>query len=159
MKPKVEQLDLPEGYGNPSSLLHWDAVRRELEEAPQYWVATTRPDGRPHVVPRDGIWLDDTWFYGGSPETVHNRNVEHNSEAVMHIGDGAKAIIVEGEVKHIIPERDFADRLADASNNKYSHYGLNLTADTYVANGTWALKARRVLAWTNLPENATRFRF
>lgn len=159
MEPVVEQLDLPEAYGNPSTLLTWAAVQKELEEAPQYWVATTRPDGRPHVVPRDGVWLDEAWYYGGSPETVHNRNLENNSDVVMHIGDGLKAIIVEGEAKHVRLELEIAQRLADVNNRKYSHYGLNTKADIYVTRGILELKARRVLAWTNLPENATRFLF
>ncbi|MGH2777170.1 MAG: pyridoxamine 5'-phosphate oxidase family protein, partial [Actinomycetota bacterium] len=65
MEPVVEQLDIPAEYGSPKTLLTWNAIRKELEEAAQYWVATTRPDGRPHVVPRDGVWLDDAWYYGG----------------------------------------------------------------------------------------------
>jgi len=159
MEPVVEQLDIPAVYGNPKTLLTWAAIRKELEEAPQYWVATTRPDGRPHVVPRDGVWLDDAWYYGGSPETVHNRNLENNHEAVMHIGEGLTAIIVEGEAKHVRLELEIAQRLADVNNRKYSHYGLNTKADIYVTRGILELKARRVLAWTNLPENATRFLF
>ena len=159
MEPIAEQLDIPEVYGNPNTLLTWAAVRKELEEAPQYWVATTRPDGRPHVVPRDGVWLDESWYYGGSPETVHNRNLENNSEAVMHIGDGLTAIIVEGEARHVRLEGETAQRLADANNRKYSHYGLNVEPDIYATRGILELRTRRVLAWTNLPENATRFLF
>lgn len=159
MEPVVEQMELPPDYGHPRKTLKWAEVRQELEEASQYWVASMRPDGRPHVVPRDGIWLDNTWYYGGSDDTIHNRNLQHNRALTMHIGDGMKAIIVEGEAQHIKPSRDIAERLAQESNRKYSHYGLNTTAETYTSGGTWVLKARRILAWTNLPENATRFRF
>jgi hypothetical protein len=74
-EPRVEQQQLPTGYGTPRKKLKWPDVRTELE-APNYWVAGTRPDGRPHVVPRDGLRLDNTWYYGGGPETVHNRNLE-----------------------------------------------------------------------------------
>jgi hypothetical protein len=158
-EPDVEQLDLPDDYGSPNLLLTWETVRKKLEEAPQYWVATTRPDGRPHVVPRDGVWLDDAWYYGGSPETVHNRNLENNAEVVMHIGDGLEAIIVEGEAKHVRLELEIAQRLADMNNRKYSHYGLNTKPETYVTRGILELRPRRVLAWTNLPENASRFLF
>ncbi|MGH2698682.1 MAG: hypothetical protein ACRDJL_05715 [Actinomycetota bacterium] len=76
----------------------------------------------------------------------------------MHIGDGLKAIIVEADVRHERPERSTAQRLADVSNTKYAHYGMEYTADTYMTRGTLALKVRRVLAWTNLPEDA-RFLF
>jgi hypothetical protein len=158
-EPRVEQLPLPAGYGKPTKKLRWPDVRRELEDAPNYWVASTRPDGRPHVVPRDGLWLDDTWYYGGSPETVHNRNLQHNRSLVVHIGDGMKAIIVEGEADHVHPPTAIAERLAELNNRKYGHYGMKATADTYTKRGTWALKPLRVLAWTSLPEDATRFTF
>jgi hypothetical protein len=150
---------LPSGYGEPTRLLGWDDVSADLERAQVYWVATTRPDGRPHVVPRDGIWLENVWYYGGSDDTVHNRNLAANPAAVMHIGDGMKAIIVEGEARHVTTERETAERLAEISNVKYSHYGLEITPDTYTTSGTWALSARRVLAWNTLFEDATRFIF
>jgi nitroimidazol reductase NimA-like FMN-containing flavoprotein (pyridoxamine 5'-phosphate oxidase superfamily) len=61
-----------------------------------YWLATTRPDGRPHVVPLDGLWLDDAWFFGGSAETVKSRNLKANPRAVVHLDDSERAVIVEG---------------------------------------------------------------
>jgi Pyridoxamine 5'-phosphate oxidase len=36
----------------------WAQGRRDLEEAELYWLSTVRPDGRPHVTPLLGIWLD-----------------------------------------------------------------------------------------------------
>ena len=159
MEPIVEQLDLPKDYGSPKKKLEWASVQTDLEEAPVYWVASTRPDGRPHVVPRDGIWLDDTWYYGGSPETVHNHNVEKNAAAVMHIGDGMKAIIVEGETRFVKTSQEIGQKLADINNVKYAHYGMNSTAEAYTRRGTLALKAKRVIAWNVLFEDATRFVF
>ena len=158
MNPLVEQLDLPRDYGSPSETLDWDDVRKELEEATVYWVASTRPNGRPHVVPRDGLWLDDTWYYGGSPDTVHNRNLVHNPHVVVHIGEGLEAVIVEGESHHLIASSDLATELANAQNRKYPQYG-KAEPETYRTRGVLAVRARRVLAWTNLPVNATRFLF
>lgn len=159
MEPIVGQLDLPKDYGSPKKKLEWASVRTDLEEAPVYWVASTRPDGRPHVVPRDGIWLDDTWYYGGSPETVHNRNVEKNPSAVVHIGDGMKAIIVEGETHFVKTSLEIAEKLSEVNNVKYAHYGMTSTPETYTQGGTWALRAKRVIAWNVLFEDATRFVF
>ena len=159
MEPFVEQLPLPADYGRPSKTLRWDDVRRDLEEAQVYWVASTRPDGRPHTVPRDGIWLDDTWYYGGSPETVHSRNVMKNPAVAMHIGDGMKAIIVEGEAHHTATSEEIAEQLATINNDKYRHYGVEMAPETYTTQGIWALAARRVLAWNTLFEDATRFTF
>ena len=58
MPPTAELLDLPREYGRASRKLAWTTVRADLEGATQYWLATRRPDGRTHVVPLDGVWLD-----------------------------------------------------------------------------------------------------
>jgi len=132
-------------------------VERRLERAPVYWIASTRPNGRPHVVPRDGIWLDGGLYYGGSPETVHHRNITHNPEIVVHIGDGQEAIIVEGTVEIQMPTEEMATRLSQESFAKYPQYG-RIDPSIYLG-GVSLLKPRRVLAWTNFTDNATRFRF
>ena len=53
--PTAEKLVLPQGYGQTTQTLAWDQVRAQLEQAKQYWLATNRPDGSPHVVPVDGL--------------------------------------------------------------------------------------------------------
>jgi hypothetical protein len=46
--PVAELLELPKGYGRPRAPLAWAAVRARLVVAMRYWLATVRPDGRPH---------------------------------------------------------------------------------------------------------------
>jgi general stress protein 26 len=156
-EPFVERPDIPAEYGNPTQRLDWADVERRLEAATVYWLASTRPDGRPHVVPRDGTWLDGGLYYGGSPQTVHHRNVTTNPQVVVHIGDGQEAIIVEGTVEIAKPTKAEAARLADASFAKYPQYG-RMDPNVYMG-GVSVLRPRRVLAWTSFTENATRFRF
>jgi hypothetical protein len=67
MEPTAERIDLPAGYGTATTTMAWATVREKLEQAPRYWLVTTRRDGRAHVVPVDGIWLDEAWWYGGAP--------------------------------------------------------------------------------------------
>ena len=57
--PVAEKLLLPEGYGDTTEMLSRESVRAQLAEAKQYWLATNRGDGSPHVVPLDGLWVDD----------------------------------------------------------------------------------------------------
>jgi hypothetical protein len=64
-----------------------------------------------------------------------------------------------GEVAVASPTREVAQQLSDINNEKYKHYGMNTTAETYMSRGYWALKARRVIAWNVLFEDATRFVF
>ena len=144
--PRSEQMQLPPEYGNPNEVLEWSEVDGALRDAAQYWVASVRPEGRPHVVPRDGIWVDSAWYYGGSDATVHNRNIRSNPSLTIHIGDGMTAVIVEGEAHFGPPTPDVAQRLADEHNRKYSHYGMQATPEQYLQMGTWTLKAKRVLA-------------
>jgi nitroimidazol reductase NimA-like FMN-containing flavoprotein (pyridoxamine 5'-phosphate oxidase superfamily) len=156
-KPVVEKPDIPSEYGNPQQRLEWADVEHRLSDSTVYWIASTRPDGRPHVVPRDGMWLDGALYYGGSPETVHYRNITHNPRIAVHVGDGQEAIIVEGTVESEKPTEEMAQRLSDESFAKYPQYG-RIDPGLY-KGGVSRLRPRRVLAWTSFTENATRFRF
>ena len=110
MDPTAERVELPEGYGTATTTMEWGAVRERLEQAPRYWLVTTRRDGRAHVVPVDGIWLDDAWWYGGSPGTLHQRNLEHDRRVVVHLEDTMAAVILEGSMERVVPPAEQAGR-------------------------------------------------
>jgi hypothetical protein len=57
--PTAEKLVLPQACGQTTQTLAWEGVRAQLEQAKQYWLATNRAGGSPHVVPVDGLWVDD----------------------------------------------------------------------------------------------------
>jgi nitroimidazol reductase NimA-like FMN-containing flavoprotein (pyridoxamine 5'-phosphate oxidase superfamily) len=158
MEPIAEILEIPPAYGKPSKTLKWVAVRDLLEKAPNYWFTSVRRSGQPHVVPRDGVWVDDACYYGGDPSTVHSRIIKHNPAVTMHIEDGLSAVIVEGRVRVVKPDRQLAEALAKGA-EKYKHNGYNMSAEQYMALEVGALRADKIIAWTNLPVNATRFRF
>ena len=53
-EPVASPLSAPAGYGFPKDaegLLAWAHAEQLLEQAHSYWLATTSPDGRPHVTP------------------------------------------------------------------------------------------------------------
>jgi hypothetical protein len=105
-------------------------------------------------VPLDGLWLDDVWYYGGSEQAVHYRNVLADPVVVMHLPDPVKAVIVEGDARLAHPSPELARRLAEAANEKYG-YGQ----DPAAYQGALGLYPRTVRAWTAFPRDATRFRF
>jgi hypothetical protein len=146
---------LPLAYGSPSRTLAWPSVQQRLEQALHYWLATTRPDGRPHLVPVDGLWLDGVWYFGGSSEAVYQRNLRTNDEVVVHLEDAVRAVIIEGRATRHLPRLDEAARLAAASKTKY---GYAPPVEAYTS-GVWAVSPRRVLAWDSVAEDATRFEF
>jgi Pyridoxamine 5'-phosphate oxidase len=137
MEPTAERIDLPAGYGAATTTMAWAAVREKLEQAPRYWLVTTRRDGRAHVVPVDGIWLDEAWWYGGAPDTLHQRNLERDQRVVVHLED------------------TMAGRLTAASKAKYG-YG---PPEAAYAAGLWSLRPDKARAWSAFPTDVTRFRF
>ncbi|MFP5371057.1 MAG: pyridoxamine 5'-phosphate oxidase family protein [Actinomycetes bacterium] len=153
--PRAEQMDLPAEYGKPTILLVSETVEPRLEQALHYWLATVRPDGRPHTVPLDGIWLAGRWYFGGSPLAVKHRNLAVNQHATLHLEDAAAAVIVDGVCQWVTPDEHTAERLSTASKVKY---GFGPPADAY-REGVWRLRPSQVVAWTDLTRDATRFVF
>ena len=155
MIPISEQLRLPSGYGSPNRLLDWRVVEQRLVGSLHYWLATVRRSGSPHVVPIDGTWVDGGCYFGGDPATVHIRNLRRDGRATLHLEDGESAVIVEGTAQWVTPSKALAQRLAAASKAKY---GYSESAASYGA-GVWRLQPIKVLAWTTLYVDATRFHF
>jgi hypothetical protein len=115
-----------------------------------------RPDGRPHVVPLDGIWLADVWYFGGSAETVKHGNLTNDPRAVMHLEDATGAVIVEGACEELFADESLAAQLAKHTRVKY---GYGPDPASYAKPGSWRLRPATVLAWTRFPDDATRFTF
>jgi nitroimidazol reductase NimA-like FMN-containing flavoprotein (pyridoxamine 5'-phosphate oxidase superfamily) len=163
--PQADRPVMPEGYGLPIStegLLAWADVEARLVASTSYWLATVRPDGRPHVVPRWGVWLDGRFWYDGSPATVHARNLVVNPACSLNLENGTQAVIVEGESQLARAEAEsLGARIAEAF-AKYHDLGYRPRADAWAGDdggGLRVLTPRRALAWFTFPTDATRFHF
>jgi Pyridoxamine 5'-phosphate oxidase len=165
-QPARDRPQMPDGYGVPATtdgLLDWSDVEARLTTSPQYWLATTRPDGRPHVVPRWGVWVDGRFWYDGAPTTVHVRNLAQRSACTLHLEDGWKAVIVEGTSQPAPPPGvDLGARLAAAFADKYADWGYRPKPDAWegpAAGGLVLFTPIKALAWFDFPTDVTRFRF
>jgi len=74
--------------------LPWSWAVERLTLARNYWIATTRPDGRPHTRPVWGVWLDGAFHF--STGSLAAGNLEANSEISVHLESGSEVVIVEG---------------------------------------------------------------
>lgn len=155
--PGRQRLVLPKGYGRTTKMMSWESVRAQLVEAKQYWLATNRVSGSPHLVPVDGLWVDDVLYYGGSPDTVHVRAARTNPNVTIHLPDPWKVVVVEGEVQVSTASPELAQRLAELANEKYAEYGMQQDSSAYAEPA--AVHPRRVIAWSTFPKDATRFTF
>ena len=62
-EPQRSRPAIHPSYGIPtdeSGMLSWSWVTERLENEPLVWMATTRPDGRPHAKPVWGVYVDET---------------------------------------------------------------------------------------------------
>jgi hypothetical protein len=155
MQPAAELIRFPAAYGTPTKLLAWDGVENRLAEALHYWIATTRPDGRPHVVPVDGVWTEGACYFSGDRATVHQRNLRSDPRVVLHLDDSESATIVEGIAEWHVPTPAGAKSLNAASKAKYGY----APGPAAYLSGVWRLAPATVLAWNVLHVDATRFTF
>jgi hypothetical protein len=153
--PTASRPHIPE-YGVPQSeegMLPWSYVTGRLEQSPNYWVCTTRPDGRPHAVPVWGVYVDGTLYISGGPQVRWVRNLEQNRAIAVHLEDGTEAVILEGVGDRLTSDSidpGLLKRLGDAYQAKYeTEFGLPV----------WAVRPRLVLAWTKFPADCTRWSF
>jgi hypothetical protein len=161
----AERPSMPAGYGLPSStdgLLGWAEVERELVAAQNYWLASVRPDGRPHVVPRWGVWLNGRFFYDGSPATRHVRNVEQNPAMTLNLESGTRTVILEGDSIATRADADGLGAELSAAFGKYADAGYAPGPDSWAGEfggGLRVFTPARGLAWFDFPKDCTRFRF
>src|ERR1043165_9917552 len=79
-----------------TGLLPWSWAVERLVASHDYWVATTRPDGRPHVMPVWGAWLDDALWFSSSVGSRKTRNLRADPRCSVTTDDAFEPMIVEG---------------------------------------------------------------
>jgi hypothetical protein len=164
--PVSDRPHMPDGYGVPDGahgMVEWAEVEARLERATVYWMATTRADGRPHVVPRWGVWTEHAFFYDGSPDTVHARNLQRNPACTLHLEDGSQAVIIEGAAQRSEPvSSDLGVLLSRAFHSKYAELGYSPEPDAWSgtdAGGLLVFRPHKAMAWFDFPGDVTRFTF
>ena len=155
--PTPERLDVPDSFGfsvedYPFEPMSWQWVTEQLESARNYWVATTRPSGRPHSVPVWGVWVGDAFHFATDPLGVTAKNLKQNPESVVNLESGDDVVILEGQFEL----HDSTPSIQQAFNAKYDMpWGAEETIPVFT------LELSKALAWTesDYPSNATRWRF
>ncbi|HKV86770.1 MAG TPA: pyridoxamine 5'-phosphate oxidase family protein [Candidatus Dormibacteraeota bacterium] len=71
-------------YG--AEAIPWDRVLRQLEAGDSkgsYFLATTRPDGRPHVAGIGAIWVDGKFYFVSGASTRKSQNLAKNPNCAL----------------------------------------------------------------------------
>jgi F420H(2)-dependent biliverdin reductase len=70
-------------------------VKERLGKERNIWIATVRPDGRPHIVPVWFACIDDKVYLCIEPQSVKGRNLATNRNVALALEDGSHPIICE----------------------------------------------------------------
>lgn len=158
-EPAAERPGITAGYGilpatEGSGLMPWSRVVARMTEARNYWIGTTRPDGRPHAIPVWGLWLDDAFYFSTDRLSRKARNLAANPHIVAHLESGDDVVILEG-VAEEVRGTALPAAFADAYEAKYQ-----FRPDTQDPALFYVLRARVALAWLehDYPGSATRWR-
>lgn len=157
-EPGIGRPEAPSSYpfgSNEAPLLPWSHVMERLQKARYYWLATARPDGRPHVTPVWGVWVDEALYFDGSPFTRWARNLDANPALSVHLDNGDDVVILEGVAEDLTTEAELGVRIVEAWDGKYGRLHPDPAGD-----GIRRLRPRTARAWSSESlQDGTRWRF
>lgn len=97
-----------DGYGNEP--LEWARVMGALKQAGaldaadaggRTWLATTRRDGRPHVMPVGAIWDQGSFYFTAGAGTQKAKNLSHDPRCTITVAAPGTDIVVEAEAHRV----------------------------------------------------------
>jgi len=114
----MDQKNLADLYS--LDMIPWSRALEALESAePRIqtpFLATTRPDGRPHVAAVGALWDDGKVFFVSGSGTRKSRNLAQNANCVISISLPGIDLVVEGTATKVTDDRTLrrlAKRYAD----------------------------------------------
>jgi len=116
-RPVVPGYDLS---AKKTGLLPWKWAADRLKKSRQYWIATTRPDGAPHLMIIWGLWLEDTFWFSTGATSRKARNLVENPQCVIGTDDAAESVILEGTLELIDAQNAEFQNFATAYQKKYA---------------------------------------
>ena len=126
-QPKADRPFAP-GYGivgaeDGKGLLPWVWVARKMNNCRTFWLATIHSgvhagQGRPHVMPVWGVWLDDAFFFSTGRKSRKGQNLAANPACTIANDDGEEAVIAEGRATQA-EDAEELERVATAYKKKY----------------------------------------
>ena len=149
------------GYGlgdapADGSVLAWPTVVEWLVDSRNYWISSTRPDGRPHAMPVWGLWIDGTLWFSTDPVSVKARNLAAGPDVVVHLESGDDVCIIEGVARKVRAD-ELPASFVDDYDAKYGHR-LDLSNPAF---GFYVLDPAVALTWreADFTTSATRWTF
>src|SRR5437762_9653214 len=99
INPKSKNLDI---YG--SQPIPWSRALAQLDASvggATYWLATTRPDGRPHIAAFGGLWVDGNVYLVSGAATRKSRNLSANPNCAVSVSLSGLDLVIEGKAARV----------------------------------------------------------
>jgi PPOX class probable F420-dependent enzyme len=71
-------------------------IEQRLQDEANVWLATVRPDGRPHLIPIWFTWIEGQVWICTTSASVKVRNLQLNHHASVALEDGNRPVLAEG---------------------------------------------------------------
>jgi PPOX class probable F420-dependent enzyme len=122
-EPQAGRPHMPFEYGIAEAsegmgLLAWSWAVERLVTSRCQWIATTRPDGSPHVMVVWGVWLDDRFYFATSTGSRKARNLVANPRCVVCTECAGEGVVVEG-VGQVVADPAAVEQFRGAYRAKY----------------------------------------
>ena len=98
--------------------LAWEETQERLAAAHSYWFATVRPDGRPHLRPVLGVWVDGALHTTSSPDARKARNLAANDRCTLTVTTDGLDLVYEG-IARPVADHAHLERIREAYADKY----------------------------------------
>jgi hypothetical protein len=160
LRPSSSRPDVPAAYGivgenEGRGLLDWSWAEERLRGRYIWWLATTRPDGRPHLMPVWAVWIGEGVAFSTGAGTSKAKNIAANPFVTIVPERGVESVIVEGEVV-ALPEELLAAFVAAYT----EAYGMDPTA---MGEPVFLVKPKKAFGFIDeddgFPLSATRWTF
>jgi nitroimidazol reductase NimA-like FMN-containing flavoprotein (pyridoxamine 5'-phosphate oxidase superfamily) len=120
------------GYGvqgpdEGTGLLPWSWAEKRLAASHDFWLATVRPDGRPHLMPVWAVWHRSSVWFSCSGRSRKTANLSANARCSISTDNPIEPVVIEG-VAELISNVDTLRVILDIENRKYS---TNYTMDLF----------------------------
>ncbi len=80
-----------------------------------FWLATVRPDGRPHIAGVGALWVDGKFYFTSGAGTRKSRNLAENPNCTISVSLPTLDLVVEGTASRLTDQatlQDMAERYA-----------------------------------------------
>jgi PPOX class probable F420-dependent enzyme len=114
------------GPGDGRGLLPWSWADERLAGSHDFWLATTRPDGRSHLMPVWAVWHERALWFSCGGRSRKTANLRAEPRCSLATDNPYQPVVLEG-VAEVVTDPSELDVMLARENAKYNtSYGSEM---------------------------------